>query len=675
MASACVSTADSDYAEGEEVDADSSASAESDEGQTGTSESANTDSEDPGSSESEMGLPIGAVAEPWTLASVEETACSFDEFVPLPATPTCYAVSVPEDWNEPDPNDQVVLQAAVFEADQPADDALVYFDGGPGGYTLDSLSFTYEALIEPFLGTRDYVLFDQRGVGVSEPELSCPELEEVTLADFGGELDSATARTANLDAQDACRDRLAESGVNLAAYNSVASANDVEAMRQLLGYEQFNVFSISYGTRLAQSYMRMYPESNRTVVLDSVFPTEADLWSNFNPGAIRAFEQMFDGCAASASCSAAFPDFENRFFELLDRLDAEPAQLEAQNLVTGASVPIVVDGNDLMGLVFSALYDRSQFALVPQLVEDGLAGNYDTISFFGSVQVTNLPFVSYGMRLSVECNEEIPFESLDVLEANIPTEPPYDRLAVFENELTFFELCDRWPAGVAPEVESLTVESDIPTLLLAGQYDPITPPAGADDIAAGLTNYYSFLLPYEGHGIMTSDCGAELVSAFVADPGSEPDSSCIAGSPEPLWVPGVAEPVELVAFELDGIVSVAGLRPDGWTDAGNGAFARQQTLVDPTVIIIQPTTGVPADTLINLLGSQIGIGFEPGDPLEIDGTSWNTYVSEAGSEQAARAAFKPGADGVFVMLLGSDEEIDALYDDFFVEVATAARPN
>ncbi len=672
MASACVSTVDADLPEAqigsepaENVAAEQAPEAvESD----STSESASDDGEDGAGGV----LPVGALGDPSALASAEESACAFNEPAPLATQPTCYTISVPENWADPDPEDQVLLQAAVFKAEQPSEDALIYFDGGPGGYTLDSLSFTYPGLIEPFLGDRDYVFFDQRGIGGSEPSLGCPELTEVAMEDIAGLLDPDTAQQANLDAQAACRDRLLGAGIDLTAYNSVASANDVEAMRQLLGYEQFNVISISYGTRLAQSYMRMYPQSARSVVLDSVFPTSADLWSNFNPGAIRSFEQLFDGCAASAICSAEFPDLKDRYFELLDQLDESPIELEASNLISGETSPMVVDGDDLMGLTFSALYDRSQFATLPQMVEDGLAGKYDIIEFFGSVLVTNMEFVSLGMRLSVECNEEIPFESVDVLLANEPTELPYSRLAGLENEQTLFDLCELWPAGVAPEVESLPISSDIPTLILAGLYDPITPPAGADEVAAGLSNYYSFLFPFDGHGLTPTDCGAELVNAFIADPATEPDSSCVAATTEPAWVPGNAGPVDLVEFELSGLIAVSGLRPDGWVDAGNGAFVRQQTAIDPTVLLVQPTGGLDSDALINLLSGQLETAFADGETIEIDGVDWNAYSSTQASDQAVRVAVRPGADGVLVLLVSTNEEIEALYAEIFEPIAAAA---
>jgi pimeloyl-ACP methyl ester carboxylesterase len=619
-------------------------------------------------------LPVGALADPASLASIEAATCSFDELVPLPVRPSCYAVSVPENWAAPDPDDRVVLQVAVFEGDGSLDDPLIYFDGGPGGHTLDSLSFSYLRLIDPLLDARDFIVFDQRGVGTSEPALDCPEVTEVTLAELAGEIDPSAGADATLAALGACRERLEASGVDLAAYNSVASANDVEAIRGLLGQGQLNVIGISYGTRLAQTYLRMYPDAVRSVVLDSIFPTEADLWSNFVPGAVRAFEQLFRGCAENPACAEAYPDLEARFFALLDRLDAEPAEVELRNLVDGDTLPGVFDGDDVMGLVFSALYDRTLFSVVPAMVAEAESGDDRTIGLLGSVQLTNLAYLSEGMQLSVECNEEIPFESEEVLDANTPEDAGYARLQRVDGDVSVFEQCAIWPAGRAPDVEDETVSSDVPALLLAGRYDPITPPSGADTVAGGLANHYSFLFPHDGHGIVTTECGAELVSAFVDDPTVEPDGSCISDTPEPVWVAVPNEgPVELVEFASEGLVAISGVRPASWTDAGNGVFARQRTALDPTTLAVQPTGGLDPATLVRFLGGQAGIEFTEDEPLVIEGQEWTAFRGADGDQSSARLAASPGPDGVMVLLIAEPDEIDALFESVFLPAAAAAR--
>lgn len=620
-------------------------------------------------------LPEGAVADPSSLASIETVACSFDEPVPLAVKPTCHEVMVPENWADPDPDDRVVLQVAVFEGDGTSPDPIIYFDGGPGGHTLDLVSFSFDTLVSPLLSTRDYIMFDQRGVGVSEPSLACPELVEVAIEDLGAKIDPANVASMAVEAQSSCRDRLVGSGVDLTAYNSVASANDVEAIRALLNYDRMNVVGISYGTRLAQTYMRMFPGSIRSVTLDSVFPTGYELWTNFNAQAERAFEELFAGCEATPDCAEAHPDFRSDFFVLLDQLDQEPAEVEVQNLLDGTTVDAVYDGDDVMGLVFGALYDRSRFASIPQMVEEGLSGNFSTIQAFGSINLTNLSFVSQGMQLSVECNEEIAFESLETYRSNLPTEPPYDRLADLDDGQTIFELCEEWPSGTAPEVESQDVTSDIPTLVLAGQYDPITPPSGADLVSEGLSNSYTVLMRHEGHGITPTECGAEVVNSFIDDPSVEPNSSCVAGSPEPVWVaPEIGDELALVEFEIDGLVSISGLRPEDWTDSGNGVFVRQQTATDPTLILIQPTNGLADATLLDLLSSQLDIELIATGPTAVDGEEWSGYQSANAGGQAARAAVRPGVDGVLVLLVAKADELDPLYDAMFIAVAEAATP-
>ncbi|MEL6984784.1 MAG: alpha/beta fold hydrolase, partial [Actinomycetota bacterium] len=493
------------------VDTESAEAGADDGSSADDAEAGTTDDEADGETVAADDLPVGAVADPASLASVEEVTCAFDEPVPLSERPRCYSVTVPENWNEPGGN-EVVLPVAVFAADDGTDatDATIYLDGGPGGATLDLLWTSFDLLHEPQTGPRDYIAYDQRGVGLSEPSLACPELTELELASIGGELAEGTEGEASLAATGDCRDRLTGSGIDLTTYNSVASANDLEAIRALLGYDQFNLVGVSYGTRLAQTYMRQYPDAIRSVVLDSIVPVEIDLWTNLAPEAQGAFEQLFDGCAADEACAGANPDLENRFFTLLDDLDAEPIEVEFSDLLTGDSVDAVVDGDDVLGMVFQALYSQSLFSVVPAMVGQVEAGDYRAVEYLGSIQLTNLPYSATGMQLAVECNEEIAFESAEALAAVAPTEPGYVRLGQLDGDASLFEVCEIWQSGSAPEVENEPVVSDLPALLLAGGYDPITRPGNSDVVARSLSNHYSFLLPDEGHGIVSTPCGAEL---------------------------------------------------------------------------------------------------------------------------------------------------------------------
>ncbi len=615
----------------------------------------------------------GAVENMEGLIATERVDCRFDEPIPLPVKPRCHEVIVPESWDTPDSGRTVALQVAVFRGSG-ADDAIVYLDGGPGGHTLDNLAFSYGVLVEPLVQSRDFIVYDQRGVGTSDPELGCPELTEANLADMMGALASDEVLEATLEAQEACASRLQAQGVDLAAYNSIASANDLEALRIALGYEQLNPIGISYGTRLGQTYLRLYPDSVRSLTLDSVFPTAANLWTDFDRGTERSFRQLFDGCDDSPACSAAYPDFEDDFFRLLDQLDAEPARVTFTNLRTGVSTPSRLTGDDVLAFAFQALYSRSAFSLLPKMTLDALEGDFRVLEALGSSVITSLGYFSVGMQLSVECNEEIPFEAGSDPVGVQSDDPRYQRLERLSATGNFFELCPTWPSGQAPPVENETVVSDVPTLLLAGRYDPITPPSGMDTIAAGLSTTYQFLFPHEGHGVVPTPCGTEIVAQFIDDPLSQPDSSCIGSSPEPVWVPETTVAVNLIEFESKGMVGLRGLRPEGWIDTGFGSFTRAANAVDQTAVVFQPTQGLDAEFVATTFGRQVNVEMNEIDPLTIDGDPWRRFTGSGGGIGAIEIIVSDGRDGVIAALIAQPDELDSLRELVLIPGARAAEP-
>ncbi len=617
---------------------------------------------------------VGVVENIDAFIEAESASCQIDDPVPLPVEPGCIDLTVPENWADPESGATVTLHVAVFRADGGEDDAIIYLDGGPGGHTLANLAFSFSSLVEPFLTDRDFIVYDQRGVGTSDPELGCPELTRTTIADMTGAIASEDVLDATLEAQASCATRLQSEGVDLTAYNSIASANDLEAIRIALGYTQLNPIGISYGTRLGQTYLRMYPESVRTLTLDSVFPTAANLWSDFDPGVERSFRQLFDGCAASPECSDTYPNFEDDYFRLLDQLDTDPATVTFTNYRTGSSTDSRLTGDDVLAFTFQALYSQSAFALLPQMTVDALEGDYRVLEALGSSVVTSLGFFSVGMQLSVECNEEIPFEAGSTRAPIESNDPRFQRIEQLSETGDFFELCPSWPSGQAPPVENETVVSDVPTLLLAGQYDPITPPSGMDAVASGLTTSYQYVFPHEGHGIVPTVCGARITAQFIADPTSEPETSCIEVSPEPEWIPRATTDVTLVEFETDGLTGVRGLRPEGWTDTGFGSFARLANAVDQTAVIFQPTQGLDAGFMAETFGRQIDIEMTERDPLTIDGEPWRRFQGSS-SIGALEVIVSAGTDGVIAALIAQPEELDTLRDLVLIPGARAAEPS
>jgi pimeloyl-ACP methyl ester carboxylesterase len=154
--------------------------------------------------------------------------------------------------------------------------------------------------------------------------------------------------------------------------------------------------------------------------------------------------------------------------------------------------------------------------------------------------VSLLDFLSFGMTLpqfnSVECNEELPFQSFDNTVAIAQSLEIPQMALVVQNMAKQFAVCEVWPSGRAPGFEELPVASDVPTLILAGAYDLQTPVSWNKSAFVNLANGFFVEFPMSGHGVITySECAEEVAAAFVADPVALPDTSCVAAL-KPVWV-------------------------------------------------------------------------------------------------------------------------------------------
>ena len=191
---------------------------------------------------------------------------------------SCGYLTVPENWDDP-AGRKIRLHVTKFPAESafPEHDPVVYLSGGPGQGAIKSLlSLPDLGGFAAFLEHRDLVVIDQRGTGYSEPDLRCPEVDELDTVLSAERSPVLSAEERN--ALTACRTRIELLHVDVGNYNSAQSAADIEAMRQALGYEELNLLGISYGTRLAQTIVRDYPGGVRSVVFDSTYPIEIDLY-------------------------------------------------------------------------------------------------------------------------------------------------------------------------------------------------------------------------------------------------------------------------------------------------------------------------------------------------------------------------------------------------------------
>jgi pimeloyl-ACP methyl ester carboxylesterase len=364
----------------------------------------------------------------------------------------------------------------------PAPDPVIFLWGGPGDYALFFAADHIETF-DDILNQRDLILFDQRGVGYSEPVLDCPETEEARLANIEKDLDHAEEQAIYLAALTACYERLVATGINLSAYNSATSAADLHDLRQVLGYETWNLLGISYGTRLALTAMRDYGHTGaiRSVILDSVSPPHIDNLAEYGANTERAFNLLFARYAADDACHNAYPDLAARFYNLVDTLNNEPITVVVTDRVNEATYRVPFNGDDLMIILFDMMYCPNQIIYIPKILGQLEQGRTTTLSSWLTDSLYESAFVSMGMRLSAECAEEVAFTGIAEVQARTDGMPPQLALLV-ENEVDDnLTQCKVWQVEATDPVENEPVVSDIPTLLLAGDYDPITPPSFAQE--------------------------------------------------------------------------------------------------------------------------------------------------------------------------------------------------
>jgi len=326
-----------------------------------------------------------------------------------------------------------------------------------------------------------------------------------------------------VDAFRQCRDRLVGQGIDLSAYQSAASAVDLNDLRLTLGYEKLNLYAVSYGTRLALTLMRDHPEAVRSAVLDSVYPLQINLYTLLAPNAERAFDVFFARCAADASCNAAYPDLRGAFYRLADQLNTSPISLPVS--AAGAAYMVRLDGSLLIDVLFVGLYNPAVTASMPQMIHDISQGNYGILRerlglYFDTTS-------ALGMQMSVQCAEEIPFDAAE--EAYAAPQGVSPQIAAFypASVQPLFAACREWTARPPDPRENLPVFSDIPALILAGDHDPITPPDWGRMVAQNLTRAYYHEFPGQGHWVTRSSrCALSMALGFWNDPAQDPGFAC-----------------------------------------------------------------------------------------------------------------------------------------------------
>ena len=641
-------------------------------GSPATSLTATTTSTTPPSTE---GVTIEATP------TIEYGPCPFDE--PAGTSPVCGTVTVPEDRSEPD-GGTVVLAVAMFPptSGNELQTPFVYLEGGPGGEILEAIPFAYPALIEPLNDDRIVVVFDQRGTGFTEPSLACPEINQLAFELLDNILETEELTRRRLDALAPCQARWADSGIDLSHYNSAASASDVDDIRRALDYPEWDLYGVSYGTRLALTVMRDHPEGIRSVVLDSTYPPEVDGVASIPGTADRALNELYVACAGEPACHDPYGDIEELLFAVIDSLNETPANISVTDLFTGTRHEAVLDGDTVLDL---------------GLPEPLLRGSADRNP--GDAGRSARRIVSQGRAAHFACGRQ-PGVLCDWPEllCSVPrgsgvfgsrrsrhgrwwsslTSPHWSR-EHSPNLCTPSSFVKRGAPGSGNLSRRIPCSARIPTLVTAGQFDPITPPSFGRAVADRLENAYFVEYRGVGHGVAAiAGCPLSVTLAFLADPTVEPDTSCADSmSPARFTVYTGDTTVELVEVEVElfGTV-VPALVPAASTDVGFGSFYRSTSGTDETALLIQPYS---EESLVEVLVDAYGALLSDDGPLSevamvaIGGREWRRFTAEASELRMEVAIWSGEGSTSAVVIVSEARDADGFYTSVFLPALESIR--
>lgn len=430
----------------------------------------------------------------------------------------CGSLTVPEDRGNPD-GASLALHFAVLEAvhRNPHPDPLFLLAGGPGQAAMEA----FVSLSGAFAGVRqkrDLVLVDQRGTGRSNA-LTCPEdsldpLEVPTPEELKAHIES-------------CRQQL--SG-DPRFYTTAIAMEDLDAVREALGYEAINLYGVSYGTRAALTFLRAFPQHTRSVVLDGVAPQDLALGETWARDAQRSFVLIDARCQEDEACRETFGDLQEALSQLLDRLARTPETVWVDHPTSGEPVELTVDGETLAALVHRFSYAPETVSLLPLMLHEAHeSGDYRRLAAQALLFQELGLGMSEGMSHAVLCTEDVAL--IDLAEARRLNEGTY----LGDLQLDQMSLvCEGWPQGDLPEGYKQAVVSDVPVLLLSGEADPVTPPEYGDRVAATLSRSLHLVAPGIGHNVLPHGCVPDLVEQFIQEGSFEGlETSCVTAI-EPL---------------------------------------------------------------------------------------------------------------------------------------------
>jgi pimeloyl-ACP methyl ester carboxylesterase len=567
----------------------------------------------------------------------------------------CGAMSVPEQHAQPDGR-QIKLPVVVLKSSSanPAPDPIVVLQGGPGGSAIRD--FFFSILRAGFrAGDRDIILVDQRGSFQAQPALVCTEYREVLIKQLPQPAQDAAAIAERQAASEACYKRLQGEGINLAAYNSVENAADIAAVPAALGYTDFNLYGLSYGSLLAQHVLALHPQNVRSVVLDGVWPRNGKFTLDRNARFLSALQKVDAACQADERCAAEYPDLQNRLLKLVDALNTSPVSMTLEARLNNQRVELQspLTGSRLLNTLFYMLYESTTLSRAPRLISLIEQQDYDYLTRLRNrYELETLDLTTFGLANSIYCSEDLNYTPDEAQQADAGLPP---ELAIFRSAGEMLDLCKTWQVPlVGPEINT-PVTSDVPVLVLNGEFDPITPASAVSGTLAGLSRLTTVDIRGTGHGqIGPNACAASLMGNFLNSPATPLDTKCAIDLPAIEWS---TQALTLQPF-TDVSAGAGSVRPLGWLQFGPGLFGDDVT---PALIDFKVLEGGDA---IDIRPMESG-ALKRDDIRVANGVTWTLYSGDDNGRLTDLAVARDGQWQIR-MVTTNPAQRESLYSGLFL---------
>ncbi len=424
---------------------------------------------------------------------------------------------------------KIALNIAVIPSvsANPQADPIVFFAGGPGQAAVKLGHVAYQVLHKA-RREREIILVDQRGTGKSNP-LNCHDKNKnMSLAEKLVDQDSPKQMQACLQTLDAAPEH----------YTTPNAVADMEDVRAALGYDQLNLWGVSYGTRMALSYIRAYPQHVRSGVLDGVAPTAIKLPLHAGRDAQAALQRTIDDCMKVAGCKQLAPNLQQDLLQISAALEKAPVKISLNNPATNEKTEVVMDQRMFVSSLRSILYRASYGSLLPLTVSEAKQGNFAPLIAQTTAFSTELEdSMSFGMFMSVICAEDVSFIRKEEIQglAN-----PLFHADMFDSLL---KTCAMWPKGKIPPEHAAPVKSDVPVLILSGALDPATPPLWGDLVAKSLSRSKHVVAENLSHAVSPHGCFPQLIADFFkAGNADKLDTECVKNIARPAFFTNFSGP-------------------------------------------------------------------------------------------------------------------------------------